>query len=244
MSFIVSSKEFENYCISKDAHVKKLFESSGSKYLKRDFVSQTWHLESASKRFIYNILYGKHLRSDAPKNKILDVGGNITGISALLSRKHDYSLLDIGNYSEKDLQDIGPIKLINNDWYNHSTNEVWDTIICNDIFPNVDQRLKLFLDTYLPKSKCITLSLTFFNNTEKWYPVKRLDGDETLYMSAWSGDTLKRLLEDYYDNIIEPYNGASTKFMGQLSEARESIFPNNRQVCIVNLKGGLYDKHA
>ena len=109
------------------------------------------------------------------------------------------------------------------DWYTYEPGD-YDIIIANDLFPNVDQRLELFLDKYLPHCKGMRLSLTYFDEP-KWYVAKRVDGDEILTMAAWSLTRIYTVLNTHghgYENM---------KFSG--------TFPNGRKVLLVWLKGGL-----
>ena len=98
-----------------------------------------------------------------------------------------------------------------------------DIIVANDLFPNVDQRLALFLEKYLPHCREMRLSLTYFDGP-KWYQAKRLDGDEVLTVSAWTWAQIAHVLTGYPVIRKEQFKG---------------IFANGRSVMLVWLKGGL-----
>ena len=109
------------------------------------------------------------------------------------------------------------------DWYNFSPHRGYDIIVANDLFPNVDQRLELFLEKYLPHCKEMRLSLTYFDKPH-WYRATRPEG-EVITMLAWDWQQILELIYTDYDVIREePYQGE---------------FPNGRRVLLVWLKGGL-----
>ena len=198
--------------------------------------SHQWHLESAPKRFIYFLVYGLLLKEDVPRQRILDIGGGLTSLSTLLSRKHDYSIIDIG--VDSNIKDVGDINVIQEDWHDYDiAGKSWDLIIANDIFPNVDQRLELLLHKFLPHCGLLSMSLTYNNRGPKWYKTKRVDGTETLYMLSWTGMQVKNVLELYRHRIGTAPE--TTPFFVDVATGTESIFPNGRQVCVVSLNGNL-----
>jgi hypothetical protein len=111
------------------------------------------------------------------------------------------------------------------DWYDFQPAD-YDIIIANDLFPNVDQRLELFLAKYLPHCKEMRLSLTYFD-APKWYRARRTDGDEILTMLAWNEEQVRTLVYEY-----APWNLRKTLVY-------RGTFPNGRRVLLVWLKGGL-----
>lgn len=158
-----------------------------------------------------------------PKQEIFDI---------LYQFKGDESVLDVGcgddykrarglvrEYFALDLKD-------GLDWYEWPPIDV-DVIIANDLFPNVDQRLELFLQKYLPHCKEMRLSLTYFDKP-KWYQARRVDGDEVLTMLQWDGFRLWDLLSS---NRYGGYLITWKKYPGE--------FPNGRKVLLVWLEGGL-----
>ena len=152
--------------------------------------SQTGLLESEAKRFITSELYSEvlppELYGPAPTNilrrDVLDVGGGINSVSLAVQKSYDYILLD-SLYEDIDPHITGTF-WCSEDWAKFKIPR-YDIVIANDLFPNVDQRLEKFLDTYLPKCYRIFMSLTVYDN--KSYQAKRLDGTEVLTVKA--GDT-------------------------------------------------------
>lgn len=198
------------------------------------FVSHQWLLASLPKRMIYHYLYGDLLQLTAQPHRVLDVGGGYCSLSRLMIHRHHYTLLDIMAHNNHDVlieteKSLGKLFWQNSDWYQFETQHKYDVIIANDLFPNVDQRLALFIDKFLPLCHEMRLSLTYYN-TPRFYPVKRLDGDEIFYILAWDGEQVKRVLEKYIACIVEPQ-------LDLLLENPPSLFVNQRQVCLVILKG-------
>lgn len=175
-------------------------------------ISHRWLLESTPKRMIYNMLYKDLLMGDMDKS-VLDVGSGYCSLSRVLAFRHRYYPVDL--------------QLSGTDWHNTNFGYV-GTIIANDLFPNVDQRLELFLGKFLPHCQEMRLSLTYFNEP-KWYTLKRADGDEVLTMLAWTGKQIK--------DVLDKYNPQGADLTPLLYKDAPSVFPNGRQVAIVSLKG-------
>ncbi len=197
------------------------------------FTSQKWLLDSEPKRLIFHEMYMDLLDSTNSK-KILDVGGGFCSLSRKLIKDHKYKLLDIIAHDDHALlnavqQASGINFWINNDWYNYQSDDVYDLIIANDIFPNVDQRLGLFLEKYIPVAKTIKISLTYYNSN-KFYKAKRIGADEIFFVLAWDNKQLQLVLDKYQDRIFQ-YN--NNLFLTK----NKSIFKNGRQVVIISLHG-------
>lgn len=200
-----------------------------------EFTSHRWLLESLPKRMIYYHMYGDLLESESRRKRVLDVGGGYTAISRALVQNHDYFTLDIMAHDNHELlrdvqESIGKEFWINADWYEFDASGGYDLVIANDLFPNVDQRLLLFLDKFLPICGEMRVSLTYYN-TPRWYKVKRTDGDEVFHMMAWDGVQVVRVLEKYVERIQEPR-------LDLLLKNPASLFANNRQVGMVTFEAG------
>ena len=68
------------------------------------------------------------------------------------------------------------------------------------MFPNVDQRLEMFLEKYSPYCKELRLSLTFYNQN-RYYMVKRLDGEEIFGYLCWNGELTLNVIKKYKDRL-------------------------------------------
>lgn len=198
------------------------------------FTSYRWLQESMPKRMIFFHLYGDLLSAETEPRSILDVGGGFTPLTRLLVRTHNYCLLDLMAHDSFESIHQEEISLqqdfwINKDWYEFEPPSKYDLLVANDLFPNVDQRLEIFIDRYLPYCREMRLSLTYYNNP-RWYKVHRVDADEVLHMLAWDGARLRRTLELYSDRIDSPDFEA-------LIQDCPSLFQNQRQVCLAKLRG-------
>ena len=113
-------------------------------------------------------------------------------------------------------------------------NSYYDVVVANDIFPDVDQRMEMFIEKYLPHCREMRLVITFYN-TPKWYLTQRTDDTELLTFLSWDGEITKLKLEKYgeyfKDTILED--------LDILPDINESIFFNGRQVVYIKLKGGM-----
>ena len=103
----------------------------------------------------------------------------------------------------------------------------WDVVIANDLFPNVDQRLRPFLDSVLPNTVEARLSLTYYVQP-RWYVTRRIDADEILTLMAWDHRQLEPVLRDFEAIITDP----DFRFFGREGQ---SVYPNGRHVAVVNL---------
>lgn len=187
------------------------------KYSSTDYEASRWLRESIQKRFIYINTYLNFNFPHYDKPSLLDVGGGYTTLTQCLIAHFDYALLDCYIKPPKE------IKHIFQDWYDYKlkTADTWDYIIANDIFPNVDQRLELFMDKYKDRCKKMILNLTYYNKP-KWYKVIRADDTaEKLVMSAWQGKQLGIILSKYDKTIQSRFD---------FDKKRKSIFTNGRIV--------------
>lgn len=202
------------------------------------YTSDKWLLEGSSKRCIFSELYGD-LRTLRDRSKILDVGGGLSTFSSSTLSHLTYEVVDLFHHEKVDnliaFRKKNPeTKIISSDWESFEPSSNYDVIISNDLFPNVDQRLDEFLEKFIPCTREIRLSLTFFNE-RKVYPVKRIDGDEILYIRPWSGKRLWDELKPYAERI-------ENLSLAVLESFRDSIFTNGRQICTITIEGDIDDR--
>ncbi|MGC6511933.1 MAG: hypothetical protein ACON4J_04125 [Parvibaculales bacterium] len=193
-----------------------------------------WLANTPPKRAIFHRMYDFCFKSVEPL-KILDVGGGVSSFTPLMQAKHDYTLCDLMAHDDLEgaqkalgLSDLNFLKAC--DWLDLADDE-YDLVIANDLFPNVDQRLEMFLDKFLPQTKKISLSLTVYDQP-KFYLTQRVGVEEHLTVLAWNSDFLTRVLEKYMDRIIEP-NFTIFK------EKSISLYPNGRHVYLCEFLGDL-----
>jgi hypothetical protein len=195
--------------------------------------SHRWLAESAPKRLIYHELYGDLL--DGGGLRIVDVGGGLTALTRELARRHRYTLVDLMAHDDPSVVEAfrtttTPFELVMADWYEFEAADTYDVVIANDLFPNVDQRLELFLERFIPRARAIRLSLTY-HPEPRFYRTRRVDGQEIMTLLAWDGRQTQAALERYAARINAADLGAV--FGG----AGASVFPNGRQVCLLSVRG-------
>lgn len=229
---VFTQKELESYSAN-DIILEQM--NATATELDTEFTSHRWLKDSLPKRMIFNAIYGDLLAENSNLS-LLDIGGGVTSLSRLLIQNHQYTLLDIMAHDSNDnLHKLSAETetdfWLAEDWYTYEPEQEYHLIIANDLFPNVDQRLGIFLDKYLPICHELRLSLTYYNSP-RWYQVKRVDGDEIFHMVAWDGVQLQRVLEPYRERIMQAQ-------LEKLTANPPSLFANGRQVCKVVIQGGL-----
>ncbi len=226
---LLSKKLFSTY-MEHDSLLSVLKETEEGDDAK--FNSHRLLLEAAPKRMLYFYMYGGFTISHR-KNAILDIGGGYCSYTRKLLELADYKLLDPMEYDDlsSTADSIGKDFWIRETWEDYtSSEEGFDLIICNNLFPNVDQRLDLFLKKYLPHCREMRMSLAFYN-TPKWYKVKKADGYD-LTVLAWNGGQVREVLQKYETSfVLVPH--------WELLDSTESVYEDGRQVAIIKLIGDL-----
>ncbi len=223
---IISEKSVKKY--SKHDKIKKILEQNQTNF-EKNLHCQKWLKNDLPKRYTYFKNYYDLLNTT--HKKILDIGGALTTFTRLLCESHDYTLCEILNFNKKkELEKFKNLKILNGDWINQKFQN-YDLIISNDLFPNADQRLELFLIKALPHCKTLRFTLTV-DNDNNYYVTKRIDQEEILTLKRVSGENLYNLfLKFNFDLNHHHYN--------KLVFNRMSLWNNNRQVFFVELKGFL-----
>lgn len=233
---VYDKKMLDNY-MKNDWILKLLLEEENQ----RDVTVRThqWLKSMENKRLIYADVYGDLLEESSERMSVLDIGGGYTSLTKRMVRSHNYKLVDfIAHGGEETIveteNECNKKFWINKDWndFEVSPNE-YDLIIANDIFPDVDQRLELFIEKYLPYCKELRLVVTFYNEP-KYYRAKRVDDAEMLTFLSWDGEITGIKLMKYMDKIID----TEKEEIQNLCKVKDSIYWNGRQVAVVRLKGG------
>ena len=215
-------EELDKYL--EDDYILRLLNSEKSGAFKGQ-QCHNWLVESPPKRMMCHYVYGSIFKSKSKNLRVLDVGGGLSGLIPHLAESAEYALIEIANI-EKMGEALNGVEVISGDWGAHVRNKKWDIVIANDLFPNVDQRLRTFLDRYIDCCKEIILTLTTFENG-RFYKAKRLDGDEILTMAAWRKVDVSYILKEFkYTNEI-----------GSCGDNQDSLFANGRHVSLVKVRG-------
>jgi hypothetical protein len=203
----------------------------------QQLVVHRWLAETPAKRMLFDMLYRELLNSPADDLRVLDVGGGVSGLTRLLARSR-YTLLDVMAHGGDEWiaaleQEVGQRILFKQDWLTHAqeSDATWDVVVANDLFPNVDQRLRLFIQTMLPRCRQLRLSLTCYTD-DRYYACRRLDGDEVFFMLAWDTRQTGSILRQFESALIDAD-------FTQFEAPPPSLFANGRHVCVVTLRGGL-----
>jgi hypothetical protein len=200
-----------------------------------DLTCQKWLLTTPAKRMIFDRLYGDLIDGSTNlKRRILDVGGGLTSFTRHLAKMQNYDLVDLIVHDGPSAADVmetevGRRFIARRDWLSFNATGQFDVIIANDMFPNVDQRLVLFIEKFLPATKEIRVSLTYYNEL-RFYMTRRLDADEVFCMLAWDGEATARALRKFTHRII----GVDLKLFSTMGS---SIFPNGRDVIVMRICG-------
>ena len=201
-----------------------------------------WLKDMENKRLVFSHVYGDLLcnkkQEDDTKKVVLDVGGGYSAITRRLIANHEYHLLDFIAHGGQDTihyveQEYQKRFWINGDWMDYDiASSPCDIIIANDIFPDVDQRLELFIEKYLPYCKEMRLVLTFYNEP-KYYRTKRVDDAEVLTFLSWDGEITSIKLKKYIDRLVD----TDRDDLDILKDIKDSIYWNGRQVAYVTFRG-------
>ena len=199
----------------------------------RELTCDRWLRETPPKRLVFALLYGDLLTGSG--RSVLDVGGGLTGLTRRLAQRHRLTILDLMAHDERAQiarfrQDCPQAEIVAEDWYRHEPDRSFDVVVANDLCPNVDQRLELFLARFVPVCRELRLSLTFYNEP-RFYLTRRIDGEEILCMLAWTGAMTRQALLPYAERIRDADFSVFDAQGG-------SPYPNRRQVCTLRLAGG------
>ena len=198
-----------------------------------DLVCQKWLCETPAKRLIFEQLYGD-LITGGRRLRVLDVGGGLTCFTRAFGARHDYELVDLLAHDDEDTanrmkSEVSTARFHQMDWHDFHPDGQYDVVIANDLFPNVDQRLQLFLQKFHPLAREIRLSLTYYPQP-RFYMTRRIVGDEYLCMLAWDGEATARALEPFKDHLHAPD-------LTLFRKENQSVYANGRQVCIMAMSG-------
>jgi 2-polyprenyl-3-methyl-5-hydroxy-6-metoxy-1,4-benzoquinol methylase len=201
----------------------------------RELTCQQWLRNTPAKRLAADLLYGDLLgRRDL---SILDIGGGLTSIGRALAERHRMTLVDLMAHDDDErvvrFRKAAPaLDLVAGDWFETDATGPYDVVVAADIFPNVDQRLELFLERMLPVARELRLSLTVYNHP-RFYTTRRIGADEILSMLAWNGRMTQAALEPVSAMIEKPD-------WTMLHASDDSVFANGRQVVVLRLRGALH----
>lgn len=124
---------------------------------------------------------------------------------------------------------------VSEDWYEFLPERTYDVIIANDIFPDADQRLQLFIEKFLCCCKELRMSLTYYN-VPRFYTTKRVDDTEIMTFLSYDGRITRMVLEGFRDRVK---GGWDETVAAAMLRQNESLYRNGRQVMQVTLVGDI-----
>jgi hypothetical protein len=226
-------------------HLRRVTPGSLDSYLRKDWVaewltansrpndqsltSQRWLVDSPAKRHIYADLYGDLLGSSG--RRIMDVGAGLSAFSRELAARHKYEVVELLAHEQADQSTtsrLGTSIFHHCDWLDLQPLGQYDVIVANDLFPNVDQRLELFLKKFLPLCRELRMSLTVFD-APRYYRTRRTDADEILFMMAWTWEQLSAAIERVGGRDVASQ-------LRVIATPSPSVFPNGRQVVLLTVR--------
>jgi hypothetical protein len=231
---IVSKNSLVSFSQKKDDQILHLV--SKSHWENSTYAS--WLLDNPSKRYITYKMYKECFENKSVNYKVLDVGGGISPLTSLFVQMFkQYDLCEIFAHDKEYVSFFkGTGQLFDTDWHDISTiNKQWDLVIANDLFPNVDQRMELFIQKFLPHCKKMRLAVTFYNEP-RFYQAQRIDAEEILTYLAYDGRMCFNILSNYKDRIEGFDENGKDMF---LLNPNQSVFPNKRHVILLEIKGDL-----
>ena len=221
-----NKKMLDNY--SSNDWIKALLKEKNKSYPKKNGTNN-WLIESLAKRAIVDYMYGDLIANFNSKN-ILDIGGGINMLQKTIASKNQLTVVDLLSHDDKEVAAEycrnNNINLVCKDWLDYFKNEEKkvDLLIACDLFPNVDQRLKVFLNYAKKISKEVRILLTYYD--DRYYHVKRVGADEQMFVMAWSDLEIKNCLLKFI---------GKTKNIEIHLEKNESLFSNGRYISILNI---------
>ncbi len=203
----------------------------------KEIRTNEWMHRMENKRMVYADVYGDLLKDTGEgqsRKRVLDVGGGFSALTKVLARNTDYTLVDFLAHGGNEYVRTQDVHLIEKDWNEVELEGPYDLVIANDIFPDVDQRMELFIDRMLPICRELRLVLTYYNSP-KFYTTKRTDDSEIMTFLSWDGEItalkLKKYVHRLFDTPAEQIEEMKDNFL--------SIYWNGRQVSYIRIKGDL-----
>jgi hypothetical protein len=223
MKFKIKEISCNNFSFDpSDPWLNKINESEST-----GFIAEKWLIDMRIKREIFELLYGDLV--DKEDVKILDIGSGFTCLTPILSKRNEYHSIELNSHDDrKEVEAFCKkykINWHNTNWDAFKSPTLFDVCICNDIFPNVDQRIDIFLNN-LEFAKKFKILLTYYNN--KCYKVKLCGFNEILHMYATNGEQLHSILKKYfYDKLSE------IQFL--LNDDLDSFYDNGRKIALLEI---------
>jgi len=158
------------------------------------YLSDNWLKNIPAKRMMFSSLY-KDLFQQTADLKCLDIG---TGQTSLLPKVNtDVKLIF--------LDPLPPALPMTDNYHvgNWESSHLlekefdWELITCNDVFPNVDNRIVRFLERALPRTQKLLMTLTAHSPEKEYLSLTKSDG-EVLSWQPWDSEILLYKLGSFF----------------------------------------------
>lgn len=158
------------------------------------YLSDKWLQKIPAKRMMFSSLY-KDLFEPTADFKCLDVGSGQTRLLPQVNKDVKLTLLEplpppmptTGDYHVGSWEDSFLLKEVFD----------WDLITSNDVFPNVDNRIVRFLESALPRTQKLVMTLTAHNAEKEYLNLTKSDG-EVLAWQPWDSEILLYKLSSFF----------------------------------------------
>ena len=181
------------------------------------------HIENILNKYGFFLKYDKtkfFLKGDAKvvNGLILDIPNNKLSIGTDLKYELKNKLRNNPDALLTDKSYAGYISYVKG-----VSKKQYDYIIANDLFPNVDQRLAMFVKKFKPFAKQLIITLTCYE-ADRFYITKRVDAEEVLTMKAWNWGMTRYALSEV---LPETLSNLPVSFPAQ---TEPYLFANGRDV--------------
>lgn len=204
------------------ARAKQLFDS-----INVAAESNRWLEGQAWKRVVTDWVYRPLLEN--PDWPVLDVGGGLGAPVVELARNPLYELVERATHEGREAYQrleasIGRGFVRTEDW---AETDAWDgTIVANDVFPNVDQRLQRFLDRCASKATRVRASLTYY--PDLYFDVVRKPSGEHLVMKAANAELVQLAVSRFAETVGEEWDEEVP-----WEDMRNVLFTNQRNIFLL-----------
>ncbi len=188
-------------------HLRRFDDTDLEIYLKEDWIlnklevlpkplllSDEWLFNIPAKRMMFDSLY-KDLITKGRNYRCLDIGTGQTNLLPILNREIQLTCLDTFPPEILEVDNFHPGSWEETQLLKRGYN--WDLITCNDVFPNVDNRIIQFLELALPRTKRLIMTLTAHSTEKEFQRLSKNDG-EILSWQAWDSEILLFKLSSFF----------------------------------------------
>lgn len=204
-------------------------------------VANEWLKSMPWKRSLGFMIYKDLFNSSKQRRLVVEVGGSLSGLTLKLIDNAEYTLIEkvtheVPDDYKKVEEMVGKKFCFLGDWSDYEVSEEIDTLIASDIFPNVDQRIYEFIDKFLPHTRELRMTLTYYEGT--CFEVKRVSSGEILIMKPWGVREIKSFLEYIVSRYPHFCHGADLKGITSAvvyENLQGRLFSNRRNIIYLYL---------